>query len=394
MRKIIATIAAVSVAGLIGNAVAADNDFELGGHVSAGWGGQMFGSNASSASIGAAGANALLGAGATQYGSVGEFTNNNVVPGTTSQKKLVFFVDEVELNMSKSFGENIRARADVSFGRAASGLKGGGLNVEQAYTTVNIPVGNGMEFLVGRFDAPIGFETVDRGGNTLFSHGAIFTHLRPTSLTGAKFYYPFSDMVDVHFYVVNNLRDALGTVVNDSALPSFGTRIGVNWGDEGKKSTFGMSFAGGPEARPATGGKMGRWSYLGDFDWNVWFNDAFALGGEAIFRQDGAGVGATKALYFAGQLNLNYVFNDSWDGTLRYGYANSNKVAADSLTGGANLLTGSGTKAQVHELTLGGQYHIADGAKLQLEGRYDMVKNTGLATGSVYGGAMNFVYNF
>ncbi|MBI4237747.1 MAG: outer membrane beta-barrel protein [Deltaproteobacteria bacterium] len=393
MKKLFLTAIAAGVVGVAASAFAVDGDFEMSGHVNAGVGYQKFSSSADAAVAGAAGANTFNG-GAVQRGSIGDLTGNN--GGAAGQNEFIFFVDEAELDATKSFGENIKVRADFAFGRVASG-SAAAFALEQAYATINIPVGNGMEFLLGRFDAPIGFESVERGENTLFSHGAVFTYLRPTSFTGMKFYYPFSDMVDLHVYIVNNLRDTLtGVAFGDSVLPSFGTRVGLKWGDEGKKSTIGLSLASGPEA--TDGSKMGDWSHVADLDWNVWIGESFAIGGEGIFRIDNGATGATDARYFGGQLNLHYAFTDTWDGTLRFGYVQSRAADADTLTGAAaSLLDGaSAGKVTGMEATFGVQYHIDDNAKIQWEGRYDLVKNAATAAGNghVYGGAVNFAYNF
>jgi hypothetical protein len=390
MRKILSTIVAIGVAGFVGNAAAVDGDFEMSGHVNTGMGYSYWGKNIASGLVGASG---------SSHGALGDFTSNAPGAGKAArQQSLTAFVDEAELDVSKSFGENVRTRADLSFSHP---VDGGGFAtgaLEQAYSTVNIPVGNGIEFLVGRFDLPIGFESVERGENTLFSHTTLYRDLRPKTGTGLKFYYPFSDLVDLHFYLVNNLRDSL---VADFHYPSGGFRLGFGWGDEGRRSTLGISAAGGMEAvRGVAAGKHGNLTWASDIDWNLWVGDAFAIGGEGIYRVDNANSGGTNGTYFGGTLSLNYLFNDVWDGTLRYTFLTDKAgTAATTACLGSCLSVGSGasaTKTTLHEVALGGQYHIADGAKFQIEGRYDMMKNTTLSTGtgSAYGGALAFLYNF
>lgn len=400
MRKIFTIMTAVSLIGIAGNAAAVDGDFELFGHVNTAIGYQHFGSNAAATTTGAVGlANPVTTgtAGSVRHGPLGRLTTNN--GAGVRQEQLIAAVDEVELNVTKSWGEHVRTRADIAFGLPGAGS--GGVGLEQAYATLNIPAGNGIEFLLGRFTAPIGFESVERNDNSLWSHSLIFNYLRPTNYTGVKFYYPFSDMVDLNVYVVNNLRDSL-TV--DSAMPSFGLRLGFNWGDEGRKSKFGITGAAGPESLDP-GNKVDNWSYLTDLDWNVWLSDRFALGGEAIFRTDRRALAAgADARYFAGLVNLMYQFNDTVDGTLRYAYGHAKGGSSDGLTSGAagavagNLLNATGalagSKTQLHEISAGLQYHIADGAKLQLEGRYDLVNVAGAAKGHVFGGVMGLLYNF
>ncbi len=409
MRKLFIAICALVVAGYAGQAVAGEGDFELSGHVNTGWGYQSYNSKASAGIAGASG---------SFHGVLGDLGSNHG-GGTGKVESIVGFVDEAELDATKSFGENVRARADFAFGRMASGgnIRTGAFNLEQAYATVNIPVGNGMEFLLGRFDLPIGFESLERGENTLFSFTSIRREILPARGTGLKFYYPFSDMVDFHFYVVNNLRDTIdaagtrlaGSVALDNHWPSFGTRVGFSWGDTGRKSTFGVSLATGSEsAQGVAAGKFGNMSYMGDLDWNIWVNEYFAIGGEGIFRKDNGNAATVKGQYFGGTLSMNYVFSDVWDGTLRYTFLTdkagiSATAFPNGAAGGTSLLNNGGVaaatstgKTSSHEVSLGGQYHIADGAKLQIEARYDMVKNNtaGAGTGGVYGGAMAFLYNF
>jgi len=312
--------------------------------------------------------------------------------GADSSKKhyFGFFLDGVELDIMKSFGENVRLRADLDFGRVNSFAAGTQAFVlEQAYATANIPAGNGVEFLVGRFNAPIGFESVDVADNDLISQTILIrSQIRPVGLTGAKIYYAFSDLVDLHFWAANRIinDDNFGRTAN---MPALGARIGFNWGEEGTESTFGIS----PFFGPSDGSSNRHYSFGVDADINWWLTESFALGLEGIYRRDNALVpGVDENLNtFAGLLNLHYVFSDVWDGTLRYSMAMQRQG-----TNGPIDYIGTGIKQQVHEIALGGGYAVADGAKFKLEGRFDIVKPTSGAgeTQYVFGAVMGFVYNF
>src|SRR5262249_21115409 len=147
----------------------------------------------------------------------------------------------------------IRVRADLDFGRFLSGSgrntqAGSNFNLEQGYLTANVPVGKGMELLLGRFNAPIGLESVDRADNIALSFSNVYRSLRPDNLTDLKIYSAFNDHFDWSLYLVNNLADAVVPAVGaDSAIPSYGTRFGFTWGAKDKESTIGFSYAGGPE---------------------------------------------------------------------------------------------------------------------------------------------------
>ncbi|MBI2091477.1 MAG: outer membrane beta-barrel protein [Deltaproteobacteria bacterium] len=289
-----------------------------------------------------------------------------------------FLLDEVELDLTKTFGENIKFRTDIDFGDATIGSFGA-LRLEQAYVTSNIAAGNGVELLFGRFDAPIGFESVDRNDNDTITRSSLFNfNIRPRTLTGVKLYYAFSDAVDLHFYLANNLRDGIAAFNADSTIiPAIGTRVGYTWGEEGTESTVGLSVAASPET-PKAGKKLGILSYLGDLDWNIWLTDAFALGGEGIFRINSKNsliAGSTKTTLFGGILNLNYVFSDVWDGTLKYALLRSN--AGGSPIDAFDHVGFTVGKGLLHELSLAGGYQITDGAKFKAEYRADYTKYTG-----------------
>lgn len=435
MKKLLIIAMAALLIGYVVPASAQDGDFEISGHINTGLGWQYH----SKAAIGA------MGGAFYQEGMLPLDANLKADSKLSHTNNILFYVGEVELDVAKTFGENIRLRTDLDFGRLNSYGYDNAFQfdrmVEQAYATVNIPVGYGLEFLVGRFNAPMGFEAVDNNDNDLPFHSLIYNFLRPQNLTGIKFYYPFSDMFDMHIWLANNLRDvmgdaAAGNAIKDSQVPAFGLRLGVTWGEEGQESTVGLSGAGSPEAIGVTATsnpKLGQWSYLGDLDFNIWVNDVFAIGGEGYFRRDGATKlaktgGFKDNYYYAGLLNLHYVFSDVWDGTLRYVYAmdkNGSAVIGDGkgvstlLTAiaanqfhryqqgvGSALVSGSalGAKLQDHSIDLGINYHITDGAKLMAMYRFEYIipAKRGLArnyanlnkTAMSHSLAANFAYEF
>ncbi len=308
----------------------------------------------------------------TYYGPMGKYLAN--APSTLHQGQFSFFVDEVELDIMKSFGENIRLRADLDFGRVtSSGALTNNFTLEQAYATANIPLGNGIEFLVGRFNTPMGFESVDVADNDLISKTILSRALRPTNNTGAKIYYAFSDLVDLHFYVVNTLTQDSNVKIKN--VPSLGARLGFNWGSEGTESTIGISPFFGPETTVSNK----HFTFGADLDFNWWATESFAVGGEALYRRDdalyvgGVTTGANTT-YMGALLNLHYVFSDVWDGTLRYSFGKQFQGGnTASVVGTASRYNLTGAQQSMHEIALGGSYAVADGAKFKLEGRFDMV---------------------
>ena len=364
MKKI-NLIVALAAATLVASAAQADDKyvsggFEASGHVVTLTGWQHQTKTAHPAGVGAGG-----------YGVLGK------VNGAQAAKadRFGFFVDEAELDVAKSFGENIRLRADFS-------LAGAGNTVEQVYATANIPAGNGIEFLLGQFDAPIGFESNEIVDNSLASFTNLQrTGIRPNTLTGAKIYYAFSDAWDFHFYAADTLAGGVnGAKPVGHDMPSFGFRLGYNWGEEGTQSTLGFSSFMGTE-----GPGKSKYTFGGDVDLSWWVSDAFNVGGEFLFRRDPKDAIAKAANTMAGLLNLTYNFSDVWDGTFRYAYTKQfNPALVNVFVGG---------KGYSNEISLGGGYAVADDAKIMLEGRFDWVNTAGLKSYD-YGAALALAYNF
>lgn len=389
MKKLITVVLVIGLAAFITTSAKAGEKyvaggFEASGHVMAGAGYQHHNNRAQTyftfdGDIG------------YYAGPIGKYINS-VNPVTfmpaNRQDIFTFFVDEVELDIMKSFGENIRLRADLDFARTASaGMWVAPFVLEQAYATANIPIGNGLEFLLGRFNTPIGFEAADAIDNDTISKSVIATGLRPTNTTGWKLYYAFSDLVDFHFYVVNTLYQDSNVKIND--IPSMGMRLGFNWGEEGSESTLGISGLFGPETRASNK----HFTFGGDIDMNWWITESFALGLEAIFTRNNAFTGGSNTEYMGGLLNLHYAFSDVWDGTLRYCFAKQFDPASNNI--GLNNINLTGAEQAMHQIWLAGGYSIADGAKVKAEGRFDIVNPAGAGnTEYIYGAALAFAYNF
>lgn len=328
-----------------------------------------------------------------------------------------FYIDQVELDLNKSFGENIRIRADLDFGRQLSG-SGRNTNsaapfgpalsnfeLEQGYVTMNVL---GAEFLIGRFNAPIGYYVVDRADNPTLSFSMNYNYLTPTNVTGGKIFYAFNDLIDWHLYVVNNLADSVpfgngpglnpGGLTNNaySAIPSYGTRIGFNWGADDAKSTVGISYAGGPERFGCNAGTTGCNAHLTnivDIDWAVKFTPSFLFAGEGTFRQDNALTGPNDRAYAAFGL-FNYDFSTNWRVYGRFGWMQDR---SGFYTGAINPITGGLLSQNIYDAAVGVGYQITEGAKMKVEYNPTIFapRNApGLGTAWSNGLAVEFAYNY
>ncbi len=373
-------------------------------------------------------------------GQLGEFRGATA----PSKKTFNFYIDQFELDINKSFGENIRLRADLDFGRQLSGstrntnsagyagtvfpTSGGGFTgagtsnfeIEQAYITFN---GFGAEFLLGRFNAPIGYYVVDRNDNPSISFSTIFKYLTPTNVTGGKVYYSFNNLIDWHVYLMNNISDstafgfgpnASGSTPNPGGIsgsgtafqgygpiPSWGTRIGFNWGDEDKKSTIGISYVGGPNRFGCGAGGLAycnsNLTNMVDLDLAIKFTPKFLLAAEGIYRQDNTDiVGGANDKAFGAFFLTNYDFNEKWRAYLRFGFLQDK---TGFYTGGALATVGGVTTLNgenIYDIALGAGYQITDGAKMKVEYSPSIFnpRVAGLSTSLSHGFALEFAYNF
>jgi hypothetical protein len=318
-------------------------------------------------------------------GQLGDFRG----PNAPTRDTFNFYIDSIELDLNKSLGDRLRIRVDLDFGRVLSGSSRvtesppvfvnfgnpfpNNFNLEQGYLTLGIP-GNG-ELLFGRFNAPIGYYVVDRLDNPTISFSNIYNFVTPTNITGMKAYWAFGEHYDLNVYLVNQLSDCLFTtgclsgpsipgVSGDSAVPSWGMRFGFTWGEEGKKSTLGISYAGGPE-------QPGHNKFLTniiDLDFAIKATENLLIAGEGIYYQQNLspqqrailGATAPNNKFAGGLLVLDYGLSDIWDLFFSYGYVNDFQGAL------------TGLDQQIHNFVLGAGYQITDGAKLKLEFRTDL----------------------
>ena len=299
-----------------------------------------------------------------------------------------FYVDQVELDLAKSFGENIRIRADidVSSSSTAEDDFAGAVDLEQGYVTANIPVGNGLEFLLGKFNSGIGLDPIDRNELSTVQFSTIHRTLLPHNITGVRLGYDFSEATRLEFFVVNDLADHLPNTSSD--LPSGGFNLSYAWGEEGNKSWIKFSGAGGPERATKKG-----YSMIGDLSGNFAVSDAFWISAEGIYRQDNAPV-ADNEQFIAGQLKGRYAFSDVWDGTLRYGFTWDLDGGSYVIANHGYAASGLAAEGTMHSLSLATSYQITDGAKLVVEGSMDLSKPSAGGTGMTPGVAAMFAYSF
>lgn len=335
-------------------------------------------------------AGALGGGGATQ-GDLG-------VADCANCDHFRFVLDQVELDLENEFGENIRARADIDFRDVAgTGIRAADvMDLEQGYVTANLGIGNGMEFLIGKFDAPIGLESVDRHENVFSTYTPGYRYLMPTTTMGAKIYYEFNDNWSMDFAVVNNLNGAIG---GNSAYPSGLLRFGARWGEEGNESFIHGAVAGGPEQNAGVTGASQNKHYdmMGDL-WGNWsIGDFWDIGWEATFRQTNSITGGANQKAIAGQVYAMYQASDVW--SVQWRVHDFWELNPPRARGGSGASTTGATWQGFEGMNYGGSaaatYKITDDANMKMEYRFDFASTAGArANADYHTGVVEFAYSF
>lgn len=344
------------------------------------------------------GANGSIAGGLTQ----GDFGGGFVAAGNADH--FAFVVDQAEIDVENEFGENIMARIDLDAIENAAGttsLAGGSnLFLEQAYVTANLAIGNGMEWLIGKFNAPLGLESVDRHENVFSTYTPGWVFLTPKQVVGAKIYYEFNDNWNFDLGVVNQLNNVNAFDVTNSDIPSGFLRIGAQWGDFDRLSFINVGGGIGPEYTTGTSGTgtapNSKLDYYAALWGNFAFGDYWDLGWEGLFRMsDNPVAGATNRKAYAGQLYVVYTPSDVWTVQVR------GSIFVEPDTNGTASTTGgfwngaTVARSTTYNGSLGATYKITDDAKLKLEYRFDLENNkAGVADGNHHTGVAEFAYSF
>lgn len=224
---------------------------------------------------------------------------------TDSQPRGDFDLNAVKIALEKPLSDanELQAgfRVDLMMGEDVSSLGGtnGGngsqfsdnIFLQQAYVQFRAPVGNGLDFKVGKFVSLLGYEVMERPANLNISYGNLFA-LNPRWHTGVLTSYRFNDIVDAKFGVVNgwNIDNNLGSFGNEG-WDGYGFTGAVNvtapGGNANIQNAFYYSFN---EGGPVLGNNTSSPDNGTVFVWDMWgnwapkfANDKLLLGFNTVF---------------------------------------------------------------------------------------------------------------
>jgi hypothetical protein len=280
----------------------------------------------------------------------------------TANKHDGFNLDAVDVKIAKpqdTTGWSAGYVAELSYGPDAMAIDNGGGDgtypIRQAYVVLHMPVGNGIDWQLGRWDNLLGYESSDSYKNPNFtrSYGYSF---EPTEHTGLLGTYAVNSSISIQLGVA----DTVNTVgVNDRSDP--GSPV-----IESKKSLISLLTLTAPDS------------------WGAWKGSAFYVGfdlGEGnsdgpVITGAGPGGVATGSghnrdeLYLGATINTpvtGLTFGASWDWIHHF----------DGVVGGTGEFSGEPFDARyVDSVAVYGSYKLTD--KLTLNGRAEYANGPGL----------------
>jgi hypothetical protein len=152
-----------------------------------------------------------------------------------------FNLDLVKVSLSKPLDEqnwSAGYKVDLDFGSDAAALNTWGNNenyaLQNAFVALRAPVGNGLVFKMGVFDAVLGYETFDAGNNPNYTRSYGWG-MEPTTMTGLLATYKFNDW----FAASAGIADTYGATINQRAY----TASGQNWAQSYMAYTGSVAFS-------------------------------------------------------------------------------------------------------------------------------------------------------
>lgn len=306
--------------------------------------------------------------------SIGGFIDaSNFSDFNTSENS--FGLDQVEVDIGHDFSSRAQVQADIEY--VSDGQGGFNLDLEQGYFTYAVGSHEQWQFQFGKFNAPIGFESVDPPDMYQYSGGLVGSYCLPTNLTGLLVRTQVGSSVQWAAYAVN------GWDVNtdNNQDKTLGTRLGVN---PFTNLGLGLSTISGPERDNNNSSRRTvidlDLTYVVTESW-LWGGD-FNYGTETNVLADGGDADWTGFLVMT-----NIGFAERWAVTGRFDYLNDRH----------GVLTG--LRQEWKAVTVSPSVTLTDALGGLVEFRYDFSDKPAFAGNdgvedNLFTTAVEFIYTF
>ena len=215
-----------------------------------------------------------------------------------------FNLNEARVTIQKSAAP-VGFRVDLAYGQtmdlvnsdASLGSQKSLKNIEQAYLTAVIPIGNGLTVNAGKMATHMGGEVIETLGNINYSRSILFAYAIPYFHMGVSASYPFSPQFSATLYVYNGWNN----VVENNTDKTLGAEI--TW-TPSSAFTFIENYIGGAEEPNSTAKR-----HVFDSIFNLQATDALFVTLNADYGQESnpAGLLVWKGAALTAKYSLNDV---------------------------------------------------------------------------------------
>jgi len=252
-----------------------------------------------------------------------------------------FNLDALDVKIAKPEDEAPWAAGyvlELSYGPDAQAIDGGAYPIRQGYVSLRMPVGNGIDWQLGRWDSLLGYESSDsmKNPNYTRSYGKTF---EPTENTGLLASYKFCDAFSLQAGVADTLTTT-GFSVNDR-VTTFGTSP-----IESKKAFLSLATLTAPDS----------WGSFKGSTLAAGFDDGQ---GAASHNREQVYVGTTINTPITG-----LTFGASWDAVFHNDVASFADDGIDTDMGYFTAYAGYVSYKVTEKLTVNGRVEYADGPSL------------------------------
>lgn len=304
----------------------------------------------------------------------------NVAPyAFNAGKQNGFNLDAVDLKLSKPLEEGKWSAgyvAELSYGPDAQGIDAGAYPIRQAYVDLGVPVGNGLELKMGRFDNLLGYESSDAMNDPNWTRSYAYT-FEPTEHTGLLASYKFAEWISAQAGIVDEVSTAGGVNARYESRRGFISLLTLtapeSWG-----FLKGSALYAGLDYGPGAASDLTEW-YVGATVNTPVKDLTVGFSWDNISDANVNGLDAGSFDSIAGY--ISYKVTDKATISGRAEYANGSALSA--LDSAVNTGTPFGTLEKAIELTGTFQYDLWQNVISRLEIRWD--HNAG-GVGPAFGG--------
>ena len=290
-----------------------------------------------------------------------------------------FGLDQAEIDILRDMGDTNLLRVDIDYAKAGNGFS---CYLEQGYMNFKLPMVDVVDFTIGKFNAPIGFELLDAPDMYQYSHSLVFDYCLPTNLTGLMGGYAINDAMDIVLYATNGWdRNA-----DNNDVLTFGGRFGFT------QEKFGVGVSAIMGSEDANQNEM---QTVFDIDLTLNLSETILIGGEFNMGSIAYDTpNADDASWTGMMVMCHYTVNDWLGATCRFDMVNDSD---GELFGFAPGTTEGFNRSSI---TLAPTFVLGEGLGALIEYRMDMASEDvfldadNAATGSESTVAFEMTYTF